>query len=272
MANNENERYIDERSDSDINNIFSNSNSIINSWADLVNNEMGNSIVEKQMSSIIENEEDEDEDEQKRDIHLNVGEIMALDITQLTETQIMQYQNYITSQLRKYFKQCLDKDENIDYELHLPRIHWIGEVSKYFSNKYNLKCTFHRVKMTVDSKSIPRSSYKFCEYGSECTYNYNSNTKEKCHSQHFVHNLIYADIISLYQYLLIGQTTNKKLDMIDVLKSMNTISFVINHMYEEMSLLSLYNPNKTMQLNKNIKKVQNKNNKKQKNKSLINVS
>ena len=268
MESDENDLYIDEVSE--INNIFNNSinSSILNSWADLVNNEMGNSIIEKQMSSIIENENDNDKE--KKEIHLSVGEILAIDITKITETQLMEYQNYLTSQLRKYFKQCLDKNEEIDYELHLPRIHWIGEVSKYFSNKYNLKFSFHRVKMNVDSKSIPRSSYKFCEYGNECVFNYDPDSKDKCHSQHFVHNILYADIISLYQYLLIGKTSQVHLDINEILKSINTISFVINHMYEEIYLLSLYNPNKTMQIKKNTKKTIHKNNKKQKNMSLNN--
>jgi len=262
----ENDIYIDEASD-----IFNKSanSSILNSWADLVNNEMGNSFIDKQMSSVIENEIEQE----KKEIHLSVGEIMAIDITKITETQLMEYQNYLTSQLRKYFKQCLDKNEEIDYDLHLPRIHWIGEVSKYFSNKYNLKFSFHKVKMTIDSKSIPRSSYKFCEYSNECTYNYDPESKDKCHSQHFVHNILYADILSLYQYLLIGKTTNIMLDINEILKSINTISFVINHMYEEIYLLSMYNPNRTIQLKKNIKKnnyKNNKNNKKQKNLPIIN--
>ena len=243
--------YIDE-----INDVFNNSfnNSFTNSWADLVNNEMSNNIIDKQMT-VIENGEN------KKETHLNVGEIMSLDISQLTEIQLMEYQNYITSQLRKYFKQCSDKGEEIDYDLHLSKVFWIGEVSKYFSNKYNLKLTAHRVKMISELNSIPRSSYKFCEYGNECTYNYN-NGKEKCNSQHFVHNLIYADIMSLYQYLLIGQMIKKKLNMVDIIKSINTISYVINHMYEELYLLSLYNPNKTMQIKTKIINKNNKNNKK----------
>jgi len=253
----QNDIYIDEVSD-----IFNNSanSSILNSWAELVNNEMGNSIIDKQMSSVMETDIEE-----KKENHLNVGEIMSIDITKITETQLMEYQNYLTSQLRKYFKQCLDKNEDIDYELHLPRIHWISEVSKYFSNKYNLNLSFHKVRMTTETKSIPRPSYKFCEHGNECIYNYDPESKEKCHSQHFVHNILYADTLSLYQYLLVGKTNNVRLDINEILKSINTISFVINHMYEEIYLLSLYNPNKTIQIKKNTKKHNYRNNKKQKN-------
>jgi len=239
-----------------INEISENCNSsILNSWADIVNNELGDSFVDKQMSLVAENNVD-------KNIHISIGEILAIDITKITEIQLMEYQNYLTSQLRKYFKQCLDKNEIIDYDLHLPRIYWISEVSKYFSNKYNLKLSFHKVKVTVDLKSIPRSSYKFCEYGNECTANYNLDSNEKCNSQHFVHNILYADIISLYNYLLIGKTANIVLDINEILKSINTISFVINHMYEELGLLSLYNPNKTIQIKKNIKKNNHKKTKK----------
>jgi uncharacterized 2Fe-2S/4Fe-4S cluster protein (DUF4445 family) len=69
---------------------------------------------------------------------------------------------------------------------------------------------------------------------------------------------------------LVGKTTKITLDINEILKSINTISFVINHMYEEIYLLSLYNPNKTIHIKKNTKKNNYKNNKKQKNISLIN--
>jgi hypothetical protein len=246
-----NDIYIDESIDDIFNKSLNNSNG--NSWVNLVNSEIGNSIVEKQMSSI-----NEEEIEQLKETHLNIGEIMALDITQLTETKLMEYQNYITSQLRKYFKQCLEKNDDIDY-IHLSKIYWIGEVSKYFSMKYNLKFIFHRVKITADTKSIPRSSYKFCEKTNECSYNYDTHIKEKCKLQHFVHNIIYPDIVSLYQYLYTGHLSGKKLDLNEIMISINTISYVINHMYEEMLLLSLYNPNKTIYVKKNTKKTVYKN-------------
>lgn len=218
-----------------------------NSWAALVNSELGESITDKELiKSITEKTVNNYHKEQQ----LNTGEIMALDIKKITDTKLLEYQTYISGQLRKYFKQCLEKRDDIDYKLHLPKVVWLADVSKHFSDKQNLKYSLH--KNVNDIKSIPRSSYKFCEYGHECQFNYGN--KAGCYAQHYVHNLIYSDIISLCQYLEFGYKSGEKINLEEIIKSINTISYVMNHMHEELYALSFYNENKTISIKKASKK------------------
>jgi hypothetical protein len=243
--------YIDDINDiNDINAFFTQSknNSCLNSWAELINSKVDDNIIDKEI--LIKNSTKKDDN--KKELQLNVIEIMALNINELSDILLLEYQTYIASQLRKYFKQCLDKNENIDYDLHLSKVKWLSEVTKYFCDKNKLKYSLHKVKITVDTNNLPRSSYKFCEFGAECQYNYGE--KKKCHSLHFVHNIIYADIISLYQYLLIGQSYKQKLDLNEITKSINTISFVINHMYEEINSINSCIPNQNKKIFKKNKK------------------
>lgn len=84
----------------------------------------------------------------------------------------------------------------------------------------------HKVR---NDKLILRCSYKFCNFKSECNYHY---FNKKCNSDHFVHNMISADIKNLINYfnLNIKKPNNK-----EVIKSINTLLFVISHMENELS-------------------------------------
>lgn len=227
-----------------------------NSWAKLVNSELGDSISEKELVKSKVSDTPVRNIEKKEHTALNTSEIMALQMESLTDTQLLEYQTYIAGQLRKYFKQCIDKNEEIDYQLHTPKVIWLADVSKYFSNKQNLKYNLHKPANNIDPKFIPRSSYKFCEFGHDCQFNYGN--KAGCYAQHFVHNLIFSDIVSLSEYLLNCNKNATVPDMNEILKSINTISYVINHMYEELSAISFYSENKTMLVKKESRSNKNK--------------
>jgi len=79
-----------------------------------------------------------------------------------------------------------------------------------------------------------RNSYKFCEYGYMCKFTYEN--QQKCYAQHFVYNLVHMDLIEALNYIATNYSNNNV--CLDELKtSINTITFVINHMYNEMSNL-----------------------------------
>jgi hypothetical protein len=94
------------------------------------------------------------------------------------------------------------------------------------------------------SNSITRCSYKFCSYQDNCTYNYNLKTKNLCYQDHYVHNMVSADLKILLNYI------KNKLNMNDIvilhnkeiLKTINTLSFVIGHMESELRTKCLYLP------------------------------
>ena len=101
-------------------------------------------------------------------------------------------------------------------------------------------------KKLMDEVHIPRSSYKFCEFNYECEFNYathiqtGSNNKRGCYAQHFVHNFINADINSVIIYLRMMAEKKTEINYGELLKCINTINFVINHMREEMQNMNCY--------------------------------
>jgi len=49
--------------------------------------------------------------------------------------------------------------------------------------------------------NISRCSYKFCSYQANCSYNYNSKSKRLCYQDHYVHNMVSADLKILLKYI-----------------------------------------------------------------------
>jgi len=118
---------------------------------------------------------------------------------------------------------------------------WILNVSDYFSVKLNLTKIVHSKRFKEDYL-INRCSYKFCNYKDGCEYNYDKNGK-KCNSDHYVHNMVSADCDSLISYLV-----NNNLDNVDhhneMMKCINTLMYVINHMYNELKNKLFYSKTK----------------------------
>jgi hypothetical protein len=85
--------------------------------------------------------------------------------------------------------------------------------------------------LSVDK--LQRSSYKFCENGCYCEFNYNFSKNKGCFSKHYIHNILYNDIASLIKYI----ETTEKLNFNEIRKSLHTISFVLNHMFDELKLV-----------------------------------
>lgn len=139
--------------------------------------------------------------------------IFIIKFENLTDIKILEYQNKVIGELRNKFTKETD----------ISKIEWLIEGSKYLSNKMNFPIFYHK----ENNAFIPRSSYNFCEKGKMCQFNYGKN-KKKCYSQHFVYNYLHADLCSLKIYLNCNEYN------LEIKKSINTISFVINHMYEEL--------------------------------------
>lgn len=109
--------------------------------------------------------------------------------------------------------------------------------------------SIHQDKKQQDKKVIiSRNSYKFCEYGYGCKFNYEK--KQKCHAHHFVFNLVYLDIIDILEYLsmdifnLVGghELIQKHDNMEEIRTSINTITYVLNHMHDELLQLKTLRP------------------------------
>jgi hypothetical protein len=70
---------------------------------------------------------------------------------------------------------------------------------------------------------ISRSLYHFCKDMHECKNVY-------CKEHHFVYHLLYADVNALYEYI----KNNTVFDIKEIIKSLTTIHYVLQHMMNEL--------------------------------------
>ena len=95
------------------------------------------------------------------------------------------------------------------------------------------------IQYQQDTVALSRCSYKFCSYQDTCSYNYNLKTKNLCYQDHYVHNMVSSDLKILLNYIKnsSGAIHNK-----EILKTINTLSYVIGHMELELRTKCLYLP------------------------------
>lgn len=214
------------------------------SWANIVDEEITKHIENKKLVHCkIHPNESQIKKNNDNNITYNLDDILASNCDDLSDLVLLEYQTYIANDIRKYIKQSSDKKDIFDYSLCLKQIEWLSEVSKLFNKKINLTIQYNKILNITNNNTIPRSSYKFCEYGHECVFKYQTKNKplRNCYAQHFVHNLVYIDIITLKNYLIFSQKNNQNLEINygELNKCINTILFVINHMYVELQNIEL---------------------------------
>lgn len=211
------------------------------SWASMVEEELGESMEEHILSQSF-NEIEHLSDKTETDI-IDIDEIMALNYKTLSDLNILKYQTMISGYLRKQTRDYMEVDikteEGFDFDTYLKRLVWLKESSLFVSDKIGLGPYNHKHD---EGKSITRSSYKFCDNGYNCEFNYNHEKYKGCYAQHFVHNMVHADICSLIKYIE-EKTKAKKISHNEIKKCINTISFVFNHMYEELGFVNYFYKN-----------------------------
>lgn len=153
---------------------------------------------------------------------------MYIDINTISNNNslyILQKENEIIDILNKY---CL-KNSSYDFNLLTKSLNVLLKLSN------NLKKRLKQKDITLkhNNNLIFRCSYKFCKYKENCLFNY---SKKKCFQDHYVHNMVSFDTNILINYI----TTAKNINYKDVSKSIITLSYVINHMYTELSAKCLY--------------------------------
>lgn len=160
---------------------------------------------------------------------------MTLEYTMLNPLQIIEHQIKIINYLLKLFK--INRLQSIDdYE---PYLLWIHKTSEHLA--LSIKQPINRNK----GASLIRSSYKFCNKKCDCQSHYgflfHKKTKH-CINDHYVHHKIVADIDNLLQYLKKNIFTdhNRVIVETELKKGLETINYVVNHMYQELSSFMLY--------------------------------
>ena len=222
----DNDLYID--CDSQEQNEIVNENSLKNiSWVDSV---------EKELSSSIDTKIFTKNTTATNNKFIDVDNITHIKYIELSDINILEYQTVLINYLRKKLKSIEVSD--IDIDDIISKLEWLVNTSKYLSEKLDL-LTFHH-KESSDN-ILSRSSYKFCTYNFECQYNYNIKKHCGCFARHYVHNLVNADIEALTKYIKYNKNNLQEHHINEIKKSINTISFVIGHMYDELQNAQKFN-------------------------------
>ena len=154
-------------------------------------------------------------------------------INNLTVLEILQKELEIIKLISKFSLQ----NNNIDKKFLTDALGIILTISEFLQNKINQK-DITNIKQT--NVGLVRCSYKFCNFKENCVYNYQKKNNH-CYQDHFVHNMVSHDINILIEY--IEQSYDNE-DIIkpnkEILKSLNTLSFVINHMEQELKAKCIY--------------------------------
>ena len=150
-----------------------------------------------------------------------------------TSLEVLQKESRIIKLLSKYSLQ----NNNLNYNFFYNSLMLLIKISNILRERLKQPKLKHD---DYDIKTfIPRCSYKFCNYKGSCGYNYNDN-KQICYQDHYVHNMVSADLLVLSEYIQLFKNDNILVHNKEILKSINTLSFVINHMEKELKSKCLY--------------------------------
>jgi hypothetical protein len=150
-----------------------------------------------------------------------------------TTLEILKKQDLVSSYISKSIQNNL-----INKKFFIVCINFLKSTSEFLTKKISQSVFNHNTECIKKDKII-RSSYKFCNYKHNCTYNYEKG-KKGCYADHYPHNMIYADcnalLFCINEYYLDDLEIQNK----EIVRCINTISYVIRHMYDELNNLCLY--------------------------------
>lgn len=149
---------------------------------------------------------------------------------------ILQKEVEVVKLLTKYALQ----NNHIDYNFFVKSLKYLFELSEILRIRLNQKEIIHENKVFTPG-NLSRCSYKFCSYKDNCVYNYNLNNKSQCYQDHYVHRMVSADLAILIEYIEQKlKDPNFVIHNKEILKTINTLSFVINHMENELKSKCMY--------------------------------
>ncbi len=150
-----------------------------------------------------------------------------------TSLEILKNQDLVSSYISKSIQNNI-----INKKFFIECISYLKNTSKLLSEKISQALFTHNYNFIKKDKII-RSSYKFCNYKHDCTYNYEKG-KKGCYADHYPHNMIYADCDALLECINLYYIDDNEIQNKELVRCINTISFVIRHMYEEINNLCMY--------------------------------
>ena len=161
-------------------------------------------------------EEEKDIDINSIDFSLNnekilneVNKILKLDkYDNLTSLEILKKQDIISSYISKSFQNNI-----INKIFFIDCISFLKKTSEFLANL---------ISQTISS------------------HNYNFIKKKGCYADHYPHNMIYADCDALLECVKLFYENEDEIHNKEIVRCINTISYVIRHMFDELNNLCLY--------------------------------
>ena len=148
---------------------------------------------------------------------------------------ILQKELDIIKILTKYTLQ----NKTLDYNFIKICLLLLLEFSNTLKNRLKQKNINHNNNQ--NNLYILRCSYKFCSYQDKCIYNYSNKSKNYCYHDHYVHNMVSADLNILLDYINNNKDNDNNINHTkEILKTINTLSYVIGHMETELKTKCLY--------------------------------
>jgi len=213
------------------------------SWISIVDEEKGDNIIEHKVLSGSLRESDSSVTCKNIANNTNIDTILLLIPTNLDDIDILKNQIVLLEDIKNNYKTINNFTELI------PKLEWLMNGAKCLSDKIGLLNIDHG---EIVDNTIYRSSYKFCNYNYECEYNYNVKKHVGCYAHHYVHNIVYADVKAIIDYInkysSNSQLYDKETMSIEIIKSLVTILFVIRHMFDELSNSIEYRKNNNVHL------------------------
>ena len=211
-------------------------------------NKLSNKIEEKNVESKINQIEKDYQDKLAEVQKLCQSLEQVEELKQKSSLLMLQKELDIIKLLTKYTLQ----NKTLDYDFFVACLNILLGVSETLRIRLGQKEIQHdktqgsHIMLETQEKQegiISRCSYKFCSYQDSCTYNYNLKTKSLCYQDHYVHNMVSADLRILLEYI---KQKYEKTKVVahnkEILKTINTLSFVIGHMEIELRTKCLYIP------------------------------
>jgi hypothetical protein len=156
--------------------------------------------------------------------------------------QIIQKEHKIIKLLTVYILQ----NNNLNFNFFESCIMILFKLSEILRIRINQPEISHE-KLINNNDNLLRCSYKFCSFKENCIYNYNKKANVLCYQDHYVHNMVSADLLILMNYIKKKRDDTKNIEDInsilhnkEILKTINTLSFVISHMELELKNKCIY--------------------------------
>jgi hypothetical protein len=202
-------------------------------------NKLNIKLDEKNVETKINQIEKDYNDKLKELESLSVNKNDIENLKSKSSLSILQKELEIIKLLTKYTLQ----NKNLNYIFFVNCLNMLLGLSETLRIRLGQKEIMHDKMINNESEdTISRCSYKFCSYQDGCSYNYNLKTKSLCYQDHYVHNMVSADLKILLNYIKRYEKDNAVSHNKEILKTINTLSFVIGHMETELRTKCLYIP------------------------------